>query len=111
MNCTWALQEGRLIVCVQGRLDSNTSPVFDRESETWLGMGNSQVILDLKNLEYISSAGLRSLITLNRKLKSRQGSLALCHLQDMVAKVIMISGFRSFLPIYGSLEEALHPPG
>lgn len=109
MHCTWTVQEGKLVVCVLGRLDCTTAGAFDQESESWLGLGNSQVILDLKDLEYLSSAGLSSLVTLTKKLKSRLGTLALCNVKGMVAKLLDIAGFGSFLPMYASLEEALHP--
>jgi anti-anti-sigma factor len=96
-----------LVVSLQGRLDVGTADDFDRQSPSWLGQGQGKVVLDLSELDYLSSAGLRSLVGLTRNLKGRQGQLILCRLQKYVAEVISLSGLGTLIPVFDTLEEAL----
>lgn len=93
------------MVAVKGRMDALTSPEFDKAvSNADLSI---KVLLQLADLEYISSAGLRSLLLLAKKLKERGGELLCCALQKPVEEVFRISGFHSLFKVYAAEEEAL----
>ena len=96
-----------LVVSVKGRMDAVTSPVFEKSLESLMGDGESVFVIDLANLDYISSAGLRSILALAKKLKTAGGSLHLVALQDAVKEVFDISGFSSIIPISQSVEAAI----
>lgn len=99
--------QGYLIVGISGRLDSVSASEFDTAAKKWLEEGESQVILDLRQLDYISSAGLRVILALAKKLKSSQGSLSWCGLSEMVQDVICCAGFDSFIPIFPDSRSAM----
>jgi anti-anti-sigma factor len=71
-----------------------------------ISKGGRKMLLNLSELEYVSSAGLRSVLTIAKKLKPAGGSLALCGLSGLVQEVFSISGFDSFFPVYDSVESA-----
>jgi anti-anti-sigma factor len=107
MRISCQLQGSVLVVALQGRLDIGTADTFDQQSPSWLEQGQGQIVLDLRELNYISSAGLRSLVGLAKNLKARQGQLILCGLQKFVAEVISLSGLATLIPVFDTLEEAL----
>jgi anti-anti-sigma factor len=99
-------EQKALIVTVTGRLDGLTTPDFDRQVAAWVKPGQL-VVLDFAQLNYISSAGLRSILTLGKQLKTAGGRLALCSLTGFIQEVIELSGFNAFLPVYPDVASAL----
>ncbi len=100
-------QEEALIIKIKGRMDAITSPEFEKECSKWIDGGESLLVVDLEGLEYISSAGLRSILSAAKSLKAKQGEMRFCNLTGMVQEVFSISGFASMFSIFNSLEEAL----
>jgi len=98
---------GRIIVSVTGRMDAVSAPEFDRCCEDWLAEGLALFVLDFSGLEYISSAGLRSLLVLAKKLTARKGKVVIAALKDVVKEVFTISGFGAIFSIADSVEAAL----
>ncbi len=96
-----------LVFELKGRLDSNTSSEFEERLLGSIQDGESKIILDFENLEYISSAGLRVLLKAARELKGGDGKLQLCSLKDYIREVFDLSGFVSFLPIYNTKDECM----
>jgi anti-anti-sigma factor len=96
-----------LIVSILGRLDAVSVGEFDKEMDEQIKKGESNFILDLSRLDYISSAGLRSILSSSKRLKENKGAITLCGLQGGVKEVFDISGFSSIFTIYESLENAL----
>jgi anti-sigma B factor antagonist len=64
------------------------------------------MIIDFKNLDYISSAGLIVILKATRALKREDGKIMLCDMQDYIKEVFEITGIDSFLPIVGSMDDA-----
>jgi len=94
----------------QGRLDSNSGPVFEKELLGHIDGGSRRVLLDLSQLSYISSAGLRVILVAAKKMKAVGGQLVLSGLSAQVAEVFEISGFNRILdiePDYASAEARL----
>jgi anti-sigma B factor antagonist len=93
-------QEKELTIAVVGRLDTITAPVLEHtineNSETIQGL-----ILDLKGLEYISSAGLRVLLGTQKKLQNR-ATMKLTGVCEDVMEVLEMTGFADFLTIESS---------
>ena len=100
-------RQGSLVVSVTGRLDAVTTVDFEKRCGALVAEGNHRVLVDFSALEYISSAGLRSLLTLAKKLHSMKGGLALCGCKGMVRDVVSLSGFDSFLPMHDDVDGAL----
>jgi anti-sigma B factor antagonist len=91
---------------LQGRLDSNTSQTFEKRLFDAMSDGAKNVIIDFKDLDYISSAGLRVILKATKALKREDGKILLCAMQDYVKEVFEIAGFDSFLPIVPTLDDA-----
>ncbi len=96
-----------LIVEVDGRLDVVAASVFDAECAQRVEEGERAVVFDLGGLEYISSAGLRSILIIAKNLKAKGGRFQFCKLSPTVKKIFKMSGFDSYLPICDTIEDAL----
>lgn len=101
-------KKGKLVtITVTGRMDAGTAPDFEEKCNHWIDQGNHELIVDFSGLEYISSAGLRVILGVGKKIKSNNGSLLFAGMSGMVKEVFEISGFSSIFPVYDSLESAL----
>jgi len=79
------------IVSVAGRLDGAGAPEILAHCNTLITGGATRLLLDVEGVDYISSAGLRSLLVLAKSIKAVHGSLVLCNLSPMVRDVMAIS--------------------
>jgi anti-sigma B factor antagonist len=100
-------QDAISIFKLNGRLDSNTSQGFEKKIFDAISDGSKSMIIDFKDLDYISSAGLRVILKATKALNREEGKIMLCAMQDYVKEVFEIAGFDSFLPIVGTMEDAL----
>ena len=87
-----------LSVTLDGRLDTNTAPGFQAEIEPLLG-SVSELTLDCKALDYISSAGLRVLLTFEQELEEQGKTMKLCNVNDIIRDVFDVTGFLEILTI------------
>lgn len=92
---------------LEGRLDSITSPDAEKQLLAILDKGARKLLLDASGMVYISSAGLRVLLTVTKKVNSVGGKIVLSRLGPQVQAIIELAGFTSFLPIFKTTEEAL----
>lgn len=86
-----------LTIALSGRLDTLTAPALDEEFKRYL-VGFSHLILDFSELEYISSAGLRSLLAAQKQM-NKQGSMRIRGVCPAVMEVLEITGFIDILTI------------
>ena len=84
-----------------------TCPRLARSLNALIDEGETRIILDLGQTVHISSAGLRVILKATKNLKTADGKLVLCAMQDYVKEVFEISGFDSFLPIVPTIDEAV----
>ena len=101
-------EDNIMVLKLKGRLDTNASMDFEQQVEDAINFNKKDMILDFSELEYICSSGLRVIIQAAKKLKSLQGELVLCSMEDYIQEVFEISGFDTFLKIFVSKEEALN---
>lgn len=97
----------RMIVTVGGRMDAVSAPEFEKRCQAWLAEGAESFVIDLAGLDYISSAGLRSLLVLAKKAAAGQGRVAIAAARDVVKEVFAISGFGAIFPMADSVESAI----
>lgn len=107
MEVTQKQQNGITILGLKGRLDSNTSDDFEKKLLGLIQAGETRLVLDFKDLDYISSAGLRVLLKAAKELKRNNGQLSFCALKEYIREIFELSGFVSFFPIHPTLEESL----
>ena len=86
-----------LTVFLEGRLDTVTAPQFETELKKALE-GISELTIDCAKLEYVSSAGLRVLLSVH-KIMTKQGSMVVKNLSEEVKEVFDITGFSDILTI------------
>lgn len=99
MEITKLQDEECAILSVSGRMDATTTADFDTAAQAAIKEGHAHILVDLQDLVYMSSAGLRSLLGLAKAAKSSQKRLCICCLQPMVAEVFRISGFDRMLSV------------
>ena len=86
-----------LTIALEGRLDTTTSPELETVLKESLD-GVTELDIDFEKLEYISSAGLRVLLSA-QKIMNRQGSMKLMHVNDVIMEVFEVTGFDEILTI------------
>jgi anti-sigma B factor antagonist len=96
-----------LILALSGKLDATTAKTFEEKILGVINSGEQRLVLDLSQLEYISSSGLRVLLLAAKQLQRTHGKIVLYALQDHIRQVFDLAGFSSILPIYGSRDEAI----
>lgn len=87
----------KLTVSIVGRLDTTTAPNLEAEFKSSLD-GVTELVIDMGGLEYISSAGLRVLLSA-QKVMNKQGSMTLINVGDVVMEVFEVTGFSDILTI------------
>ncbi|MBW1734164.1 MAG: STAS domain-containing protein [Deltaproteobacteria bacterium] len=100
-------QKGFLVIGVEGRMDAVTTPEFEQTLGDRIDEGETRLIVDLSALEYISSAGLRGILTGVKKVNAKGGEMIFTGLRDAVREVFEISGFSTIIPTHESVEAAL----
>jgi anti-sigma B factor antagonist len=68
---------------------------------------NTAAVVDLSQLDYVSSSGLRVFLLAAKRLQATDGKIVLCALKDQIRQVFDLAGFSSFLSTYGSRAEAI----
>ncbi len=91
----------------EGKLDTQTSPDTQEQLTELIEKGEKKILVNFGKLNYISSAGLRVLLTAAKQLKPVNGELRVCGLNEIVKEVFDISGFITILKVFGSESEAL----
>ncbi len=90
-------EEGKTVVYLSGRLDTKTAPELEAHIKAG-GIGDNGLILDLSDLEYVSSAGLRVILATHKMMVNR-GGFILRNAQDTVMEVLNATGFADVLNI------------
>jgi stage II sporulation protein AA (anti-sigma F factor antagonist) len=98
---------GLTVVSIGGRMDAVTTPEIEKRLSDLVEAGEKRVVVDLKDLGYISSAGLRGLLATAKKLKAGQGEMTFANLQGPVKEVFEISGFYSIFKVFDSVAAAI----
>jgi anti-sigma B factor antagonist len=95
------------IVEIKGRIDSNTAKAFGDRLGSLIREGRARLVVDLRNIIYISSAGFRALLVAGRLAEETNGTLALCSLSTEVQRLFDLGAFTDLFLIYASREESL----
>jgi anti-sigma B factor antagonist len=97
MTITKTMNGNALTIALEGRLDTMTAP--DLENELGPALQNAEILtMDFSKLEYISSAGLRVLLSAH-KIMSEKGGMKITHVNEIVQEVLEVTGFSDILTI------------
>ena len=101
-------QAGDVVIAkLTGRLDSGSAQAAEESLTQLLAGGTPHIVVDLSKLEYISSAGLRVLLVVAKKIQQAQGKLVLFGLVPNVREVFSISGFDKIFSIRDDAASAV----
>lgn len=89
----------QIIISVEGHLDTNTAPQLETVLNEILDGKRVNLVIDFSKLEYLSSAGLRTLLTAQKKTNEVVGNLVIKHVNPTVMEVFELTGFSAFLTI------------
>jgi len=95
------------VVEVKGRIDSNTAKVFGERLTGLIRDGRSRVVVDFRQIMYISSAGFRALLIAGKLADETNGTLALCSLSGEVQRLFDLGAFTDLFVIYPSRDESI----
>ena len=104
-------QDGVVVVVPRGRIDSTTSGALEAHFAGLSKAAQPRIVVDFSNVDYISSAGLRVMLTLAKRVRDARGGLALCSLGDTVRQVFELAGFLPLFSIEGSRDVAVRTVG
>ena len=96
-----------VILALSGKLDATTAKTFEDRILGVINLGTQRLVVDLSQLDYVSSSGLRVFILAAKRLQTVGGKIVLCSMKDHVRQVFDLAGFSSMLSIYGSRDEAI----
>jgi stage II sporulation protein AA (anti-sigma F factor antagonist) len=96
-----------LIVAPSGRIDSTTSDALEQALKKAVDAGDHRLVVDLGAVSYISSAGLRVLLVMAKRLKTERGTLVLCAMGDAVRQVFDLAGFMALFPVEPTRDLAI----
>ncbi len=96
-----------LVIRIKGRLDSVSSPAAETKVLDLIAKGQRKIILEISGTNYISSAGMRLLLTATKKIRALSGKICICSMPPNVFEVLKMSGFDHILDLYLSEEEAM----
>ena len=97
LNITKTIENEKACYALEGRLDTLTAPDFEKELSGALA-GIKDLVMDFEKLEYISSAGLRVLLSAQKKM-ARQGEMKIIHVNETVMEIFEVTGFVDILTI------------
>jgi stage II sporulation protein AA (anti-sigma F factor antagonist) len=100
-------KNGIMVLSISGRLDAVSAVEADKDFNSVIDDGHENLLIDLARLEYISSAGLRVLLVVAKRIQQGGGKVVLCTLSSNVKEVFEISGFSSIFSIFTTNEEAV----
>ncbi len=99
--------DGVTIISLSGKLNVTTTSGLEDAFNSLLEAHKAKILIDCRQLEYISSAGLRVLLSAAKHFKKISGEIALCALSASVKQVFEISGFTSIFQIYATKDDGL----
>lgn len=98
LQVTKELSGDVLTVHLNGDLNIKTSPILENELTKSI-VGVKKLILDFTSVEYISSAGLRVLLAMEKNMRRQQGSMTLVHVNPAIKEIIRLAGFLQVMHI------------
>jgi len=100
-------QDGLQTLSVSGRLDASTAPLLQSRFEAALIPERNRFIIDLHDVDYVSSGGLRVLLVMTKKVRALGGEIVLAELHPFVEDLLRMAGFHALIPSAATREEAV----
>ena len=98
--------ENATFVSTRGPLDSSTSPQLEKSLERLLESSSTSIVLDLAGTDYVSSAGLRVILSTVKSLQGGERRFLLCGVNESVKNVLAVTGFDRVITIAADADQA-----
>ncbi len=98
MATTFEQSGSTLTIKPEGRIDTTTAPVLEKEIQQHLDSAND-IIIDFANVDFISSGGMRVILALYKKLKKSGGTLKVINVKDSIYDIFKLVGFHSMVDV------------
>lgn len=95
------------LVTVSGRVDSNTAPELDDALKASINRGCHNIVLEMSGVDYLSSAGLRALVSARRACNGKNGDVRLATPSERVQEVLELAGLDSIFETYDDVVNAV----
>ncbi|NME69643.1 STAS domain-containing protein [Flammeovirga aprica] len=95
------------VVHVNGFMDASTSPIVEEEVLKLIEEGKTKLLLNLKDVSYMSSSGLRVFLSASKSIKAVKGKFIVCEANEVVQEILKISGFDLIIEVQEKYEEAI----
>jgi stage II sporulation protein AA (anti-sigma F factor antagonist) len=102
---SWSVSEPEIME-LSGRIDSLTSSEIEEDILLCIQSGGRDMVLDCRNVSYITGTGMQSLLRVAREMQNARGKLAICNLQPQVRELYEFCGMESAIPAYETLVDA-----
>lgn len=99
--------ETAVVLKISGRMDAENASRFQQACEEWTGKGATHLIIDMSELQYVSSMGLACFLAVAKSLQAKSGSMILCQLRGLPRQVFEITQLIGLFPVYDSTDAAL----
>ncbi|OHX64008.1 STAS domain-containing protein [Flammeovirga pacifica] len=107
MNITQEKIKDYSVINVSGFIDASNSGALENTIKSLIEEGVDKVILNLEEVDYMSSSGLRVFLMGSKELQSKDGIFRVCNANEVVMEILTISGFNMIVDIRETLENAL----
>jgi anti-anti-sigma factor len=107
VNITERDKEGVTVFSLDGRIDTQGAGTLDQALQAAVAQGKSWMVLDMAQVSYICSAGLRTLADVLTKNRAQDGDLKLAAVPPRVLSILQVIGFDNFFSIYDSVKDAV----
>jgi anti-anti-sigma factor len=108
LNVAFSRSEEKWIIRLEGKLDALTSPLMEKRLQEELPKkGKLLLAVDFTRVDYLSSAGMRLLLALVKRVRAEGGKVVFFGFLDEVMEIIRLAGFERLLPIYSTEPQAL----
>lgn len=88
-------------------MDAENSHLFQQACNEWIATGVTHVVVELSDLQYVSSMGLSSFLAVAKDLQAKGGSLILCKLQGLPKQVFEMTRLIGLFPVFETAEAAI----
>ncbi len=107
VDIKWGRKDGLVIAMLAGRFSSANAPLFESLLENGIDPSDHALILDFEHVTFLSSAGLRVVLSIGRQFNKPGKKYAMCALQEGVRGIVKLSGIDRLIPVYDTQTSAV----
>jgi anti-anti-sigma factor len=107
MEITTREYKRAVVIRVTGRVDANSAPHFDEALKSQMETGSHHLVVEMDGTDYLSSAGVRALISARKALKPRGGDVVIAQPSERVKEVLHLAGMESLFRTFETTEAAV----